>query len=316
MTLIDRQRLTAWVKNTALSLGFYDVGLAKADFMEEEARRLEAWLRDSYHGEMSYMTKYFDLRTDPRKIVPGAKTVICLSYNYYTEKKPLETDSYKIAKYAYGRDYHKVVKKKLVELDKKIKEKIGDFNSRCFVDSGPVMERDWAKRSGLGWIGKNTLLIHPRKGSFFFLAVIICDVELEYDSPLRDYCGTCMRCIDACPTAAISPEGYILDGSKCISYLTIELRNSIPEEFRGKMDNWIFGCDICQDVCPWNRFSKPHNENDFQPKDSLLSMTRKDWEEFTEATFNEMFAGTAVKRAKYEGLKRNITFANNLVIEG
>lgn len=314
MTTIERQKLTTWVKTLASALGFYDVGFAKADFMEEEARRLEAWLSNSYHGEMSYLAKYFDLRVDPRKILPGAKTVICLSYNYYTEKGPVEIDSYKIAKYAYGRDYHKVVKKKLFELVRKMKEKIGDFNSRCFVDSGPVLERDWARRSGLGWIGKNTLLIHPRKGSFFFLAVIICDVELEYGSPMRDYCGTCRRCIDACPTAAISPEGYVLDGSKCISYLTIELRNSIPEEFKGKMENWIFGCDICQDVCPWNRFSKPHTEKDFEPGESLLSMTKKDWEELTEATFEKMFAGSAVKRAKYEGLKRNIAFANNLAI--
>ena len=304
----DKISNTAAVVQKALSLGFFDIRFAKAEHMDEEARRLELWLSNGFHGEMEYMSNHFDLRIDPAKLVPGAKTVICLSYNYFTTAKQKDPEAPKISMYAQGRDYHKVVKKKLREMEKWMTQSFVDCAVRSFVDSGPVLERDWARRSGLGWIGKNTMLINPKKGSYFFLAVIICDLEFVYDKPIKDYCGTCRKCIDACPTEAISPEGYLMDGSKCISYLTIELKKAIPEEFKGKMENWMFGCDICQDVCPWNRFSKPHQEVDFIAKPPLMEMTKKDWEELTEATFEEIFAGSAVRRTKFEGLKRNISF--------
>ncbi|WP_235297729.1 tRNA epoxyqueuosine(34) reductase QueG [Portibacter marinus] len=301
---------TQLVRDKAYELGFEFVGIAKAEKMDEESRQLETWLNNNYHGTMSYMANNFELRTDPTKLVPGAKSVISLMYNYHTEQE-LEEDSYKIAQYAYGRDYHKVVRKKLKELMLFIREQIGEVNGRVFVDSAPVLERDWAKRSGLGWIGKNTLLIHPKAGSYYFLAEIICDLTLEFDHPIKDYCGTCTKCIDACPTDAISDNGYILDGSKCISYLTIERKEAIPPEFSGLMEDWIFGCDICQEVCPWNRFSKPHQEPDFQPKPELLTMSKNDWREITEEVFNYLFEGTPVKRTKYEGLRRNIEFNNS-----
>jgi epoxyqueuosine reductase len=295
------------IRKKALELGFSFVGMAKAEKMDEESARLEDWLNKNYHGSMGYMANHFELRTDPTKLVPGAKSVISLMYNYYSDKD-LKEDSYKVSSYAFGRDYHKVVRKKLKTLLQFIRTEIGDIDGRAFVDSAPVLERDWAKRSGMGWIGKNTLLINKDAGSYYFLAEIISDLELEVDHPISDYCGTCTKCIDACPTGAISESGYFLDGSKCISYLTIERKGDIPVEFKDKLDDWIFGCDICQDVCPWNRFASKHSEPQFEPKPMLLEMSKKDWEEITEEVFNVLFEGTPVKRTKYEGLKRNIKY--------
>ncbi|HZV69268.1 MAG TPA: tRNA epoxyqueuosine(34) reductase QueG [Saprospiraceae bacterium] len=343
-----KSQWTEKLREMALRHGFMGVGISRAEHMDQEARLLEDWLSKGYHGEMSYMANHFEMRVDPRKLVPGAKSVVSLMYNYFPgadplplspdastsyaqpraaaqqpgtsdktivldESEDLQTNStsqgsYKISKYAYGEDYHKVVRRKLKELVKELKLVVGDFHGRVFVDSAPVMERDWAKRSGQGWIGKNTLLIHPKKGSYFFLAEIILDIELEYDHPMRDHCGTCTKCIDACPTEAISPEGYILDGSKCISYLTIELKSNIPEEFKGKMEDWIFGCDICQDVCPWNRFSKPHQEPAFEKNEKVKELKKKDWLELTAEIFDEVFEKSAMKRAGFQGLKRNIEF--------
>ena len=296
------------IKQWAQEMGFTSVGIARAEHMDEEAHRLEAWLNQGKHGTMQYMENHFDKRTDPRKLVPGAKSVISLSYNYYTEEKQVDNDAPKISQYAYGRDYHKVIKKKLKGLLRKINDEIGEVGGRAFVDSAPVLERDWARRSGVGWVGKHTLLIHPKVGSYFFLAELIIDLELLPDSPISDHCGTCTRCIDACPTDAISEEGYVMDGSKCISYLTIELKDTIPEEFRGKMADYMYGCDICQQVCPWNRFSTEHNEPDFRPSARLMKMTKKEWEDISEEVFDELFRGSAVKRTKYLGLKRNIEF--------
>jgi epoxyqueuosine reductase len=402
---------TRFIKESALRHGFMGAGIARAEHMDEEARRLEQWLKLDYQGEMAYMANHFDMRVDPTKLVPGAKSVVSLLYNYYpsvpitetsieldnvspfqgargsieempdarhadarreermpdtrhadarreermpdarhadarreermpdarhadarriaqhddqlltthysllTEAnasseaaKPPEEESFKISRYAFGEDYHKVVRRKLKALVNDLKKEIGDFNARVFVDSAPVLERDWAKRSGQGWIGKNTLLINPKKGSYFFLAEIILDVELEYDHPMRDHCGTCTKCIDACPTEAISPNGYVMDGSKCISYLTIELKSQIPDSFKGKMENWIYGCDICQEVCPWNRFSTPHSEPAFEMSDQLREMKKEDWQEITEEVFGGLFSKSAVKRAGYNGLTRNIRF--------
>ncbi len=305
------QNTAQLIRTEALRLGFSFIGFAKAQKLEEEAQRLEQWLGLGYHGEMLYMENYFEKRVDPTKLVPGAKTVIVLMHNYFPKGKQSDPDAPKLARYAYGEDYHFVLKRKLKDLLQFINENIGEANGRCFVDSAPVMERDWAKRAGLGWIGKNTLLIHPKAGSYFFLSEIILDLELQADSPIKDYCGTCTRCIDACPTDAISPEGYLMDGSKCISYLTIELKDSIPEAFKGKMENWMFGCDICQEVCPWNRFSTPHDEPAFEPHPDLLEMKKKDWEEVTEEVFRTVFKKSAVKRTKFSGLKRNIDFLNS-----
>lgn len=291
-----------------MRLGFSFVGFARAERLDAEAQHLEAWLRQGAHGKMAYMENHFEMRIDPARLVPGAKTVICLAYNYFTDAVPQDADTFRLSRYAYGADYHTVVKERLKELLGFMQETIGDISGRCFIDSAPVMERVWAQRAGLGWNGRNTLTIHPRQGSYFFLAEIICDLPLLYDDPLRDHCGTCRRCIDACPTEAIAPEGYFLDASRCISYLTIELREAIPEEFKGRMDNWIFGCDICQEVCPWNRFSKPHNEPAFEPHPALLDMSRREWQELTEETFGRLFKNSAVKRAKFTGLRKNIAF--------
>ncbi len=299
---------TRQIREEAQRLGFGLVGFAKAERLEEEAQKLENWLNQGYQGQMGYLENHFELRVDPRKLVLGAKSVISLAYNYYNPEKQEDPEAPKISMYAYGRDYHFVVKDKLKSLLAFIRENIGEVDGRCFVDSAPVLERDWALRSGLGWIGRHTLLINPKQGSYFFLAEIILDLELEYDSPIRDHCGTCRRCIDACPTEAISPQGYLLDASKCISYLTIELKEAIPTEFQGKMDNWMFGCDICQDVCPWNRFSKRHEESAFEPHSDLLGMKKSEWEEITEEVFGRVFQKSAVKRTKLEGLKRNIAF--------
>ena len=296
------------IRTEAARLGFSFTGIAKAGHMDEEARRLETWLRQGFHGAMSYMENHFDLRIDPTKLVPGAKSVIVLMHNYFPKEKQLDPEAPILARYAYGEDYHFVLKRKLKDLLRFIREEIGEVNGRCFVDSAPVLERDWARRAGLGWTGKNTLLLHPKAGSYYFLAELILDLELEPGNPIRDHCGTCRRCIEACPTEAISPEGYLLDGSKCISYLTIELREAIPEEFRGKMENRMFGCDICQEVCPWNRFSKPHEEPAFEPQTDLMNMTKQDWEELTEEVFQQIFKKSAVKRTKFEGLRRNIRF--------
>ncbi len=286
-------------------MGFDFCGISKAEFLEDEAPRLEKWLKENRHGQMKYMENYFDKRLDPRLMVDGARSVISLMYNYYPSEKQ-NTPAPKISKYAYGKDYHEVIKDKLNEFLNTLKEKIGDINGRVFVDSAPVLEKSWAAKSGLGWIGKNANLITKESGSFYFLAEMIIDVELEYDGPIKDFCGTCTKCIDACPTEAIVAP-YIVDGSKCISYLTIELKENIPSEFKGKMDNWAFGCDVCQDVCPWNSFSKTHGEPLFTNR-TLLNMSEKEWHEMTEETFKVVFKGSAVKRTKYAGLKRNLDF--------
>jgi len=299
---------TALIKTKAKELGFLSVGISKAEHMNEEARRLESWLDKDYHGQMSYMANHFDKRVDPTLLVPGAKSVISLAYNYYTDQKQSDPSAPKISKYAYGEDYHHVIKDKLKDLVAYITEVIGEIEGRVFVDSAPVLERDWAKRSGLGWIGKHTLLLSKQKGSYFFLAEIISDLELSYDHPVSDHCGTCTACIDACPTDAISESGYILDASKCISYLTIELRDEIPNEFQEQMEGWMFGCDICQEVCPWNRFSTTHQEPAFAPKEGLLDMTKSEWTELTQEVFSKVFSKSAVKRTKFKGLKRNIEF--------
>ncbi len=303
------QHHTHIIREEAHRLGFEFVGIARAERMDEEARRLEAWLNGNLHGKMAYMANHFDKRIDPRQLVDGAKSVISLTYNYFTEAEQTDADAPKISKYAYGADYHGVVKDKLKQLLHFIADEIGEVGGRAFVDSAPVLERDWARRSGTGWVGKNTMLINPKRGSYFFLAELILDLELTSDTPMKDYCGTCRRCIDACPTEAISPEGYFMDGSKCISYLTIELRDEkLPPQYKDKMEGWMFGCDICQDVCPWNRFSTPHNEPQFNPHPDLLTMPKEEWLDISEDVFREVFKKSAVKRTKFEGLKRNINF--------
>jgi epoxyqueuosine reductase len=298
---------TLHIKALARELGFSFCGIAKAEFLEEEAPKLEAWLSRGNQGKMQYLENHFDKRLDPTKLVPGAKSVVSLMYNYYPQKDLAEKSSLKIAKYAYGEDYHFVIKEKLKIFLQRIREAIGDVNGRAFVDSAPVMERAWAAKAGLGWIGKNSLLLNRTLGSFFFLAELIIDLELEYDGPVQDYCGTCTACMDACPTQAI-PQPYVVDGSKCISYFTIELKEAIPNEVKGKFENWIFGCDICQDVCPWNRFSKPHEEQRFSPHEKLEGMTTRDWQEITQEVFQKVFKKSAVKRAGLSGLQRNIRF--------
>ncbi len=308
MTALQSSKNTNLIKNKAKSLGFFYCGVSKADFLEAEAPKLEQWLNKSYHGKMQYMENHFDKRLDPRLLVEDAKSVVSLCLNYYTDEKQEDTDAPKISKYAFGEDYHQVIKDKLRELYQFILDEVGEVNGRIFVDSAPVMDKVWAQKSGLGWIGKNSNLIHPKSGSFFFIAELILDLDLIPDGPIKDYCGTCTRCIDACPTDAIV-QPYMVDGSKCISYLTIELKDSLlPNEFKGKMDQWMFGCDVCQDVCPWNRFSLKHNEPRFKPTESLLDMSQADWQDLTEEVFSELFKKSAVKRTKYAGLKRNIEF--------
>ena len=305
---MDFKKNSEIIKREAQRLGFSYIGFSPAQFLEEEAPRLENWLRQEMHGSMSYMENYFDKRLDPSKLVPGAKSVVTLLYNYYTDKTQKNKDAPRISKYAFGTDYHFVLKRKLKELLHFMEENIGAVNGRAFVDSAPVLEKAWAKKSGVGWVGKNSNIIHPKSGSFFFLAEMIVDLPLEYDGPIKDYCGSCTACIDACPTEAIT-EPYVVDGSKCISYFTIELKDEvIPKEMKGKFENWAFGCDICQDVCPWNRFSKRHNETQFEPKEQLLNMTKNEWEEITEDVFQTLFQHSPVKRAKLKGLKRNIAF--------
>jgi epoxyqueuosine reductase len=297
---------SSFIKSEAKRLGFISCGISQAGFLEEEAPRLEKWLKEGRQGHMQYMGNHFDKRLDPTLLVDGAKSVISLLLNYYPEQKQ-EEGSYKISKYAYGEDYHFVIKEKLKELLYSIQQNIGEVGGRAFVDSAPVLDKAWAAKSGLGWIGKNSNLISKQVGSFFFIAELIVDIELEYDTVTTDHCGSCTACIDACPTQAII-EPFVVDGSKCISYFTIELKENIPNDVKGKFDDWAFGCDVCQDVCPWNRFSKPHNEPLFNPNPELLSLTKKDWEEITEDTFKAVFKNSAVKRAKYSGLMRNINF--------
>ena len=294
------------IKKEAERLGFSHVGISKADFLEEEAPHLEKWLSNNMHGKMSYMENWFDKRLDPRLLVDGAKSVISLLLNYYPSHQQEKTLP-QISKYAYGRDYHFVIKEKLKELLAFMQEEIGDIHGRAFVDSAPVLDRAWAKKSGLGWIGKNGNLINPKTGSFFFIAELIVDIDLEVDAPMKDYCGTCTKCMDACPTDAILTS-QVVDGSKCISYFTIELKESIPDEYKSKMENWAFGCDICQDVCPWNRFSKPHQVNNFNPTKGFLEMTKNDWEEITEDVFKEKFKESPLLRPGLEKIKNTIQF--------
>ena len=302
-----KQKHTNLIKTEAKRLGFLSCGISKAEFLENEAPRLEKWLNNNMHGEMQYMENHFDKRLDPTKLVEGSKSVISLLLNYYPAQEQKDKTAPKISKYAYGKDYHFVIKEKLKDLMDFIQEEIGDVHGRAFVDSAPVLDKAWAARSGLGWIGKNSNLLTQQVGSFYFIAELIVDLELEYDSLVTDHCGSCTACLDACPTKAIV-EPFVVDGSKCISYFTIELKDNIPAGFKGKFDNWMFGCDICQDVCPWNRFSKPHREPLFDPHPELLEMTLKDWEEITEDVFRKVFKNSAVKRTKFSGLKRNINF--------
>lgn len=299
---------TNFVKQTAAGLGFDFCGIAKAGFLNEDARRLETWLNKGMHGNMGYMQNHFELRTDPQKLVPGARSVITLLLNYFPGEQQ-KKDTLKISKYAWGEDYHEVIRKKLNEFFAILKTGIGDFAGRGFVDSAPVLERSWAQKSGLGWIGKNGNLINKQQGSFFFIATLITDIELDADdAPVKDYCGTCTKCIDACPTEAILPD-KVINGSKCISYFTIELKDAlIPDNMKGKFDNWLFGCDTCQDVCPWNRFSQPNTEPAFNPVPGLLDYTEKDWEELTEEKFKIIFSNSPVKRTKFKGIKRNLQF--------
>jgi len=307
VSLCETKRKETLIKQEAQRLGFLSCGISKAGFLEEEAPRLEQWLNANMHGQMSYMSNHFDKRLDPRKLVDGAKSVITVLLNYYPSETQKDPEAPKISKYAYGNDYHHVIKGKLRELVDFINENIGEVDGRAFVDSAPVMDKAWAAKAGLGWIGKNSNLINPKNGSFFFIGELILDIDLEPDQPIRDHCGTCTACIDACPTEAIV-KPYVVDGSKCISYFTIELKDAIPTSMKGQFDNWAFGCDVCQDVCPWNRFSKPHSEPQFNPHPDMLAMTKKDWEELTEDVFKKVFQKSAVKRAKFEGLKRNLKF--------
>lgn len=302
----NKEKYTKLIKAEAQRLGFLSCGITKAGFLEEEAPRLENWLNNQMHGQMSYMENHFDKRLNPTLLVDGAKSVISLLLNYYPSEHQ-NKDSYKISKYAYGQDYHHVIKEKLKELLHFIQTEIGEVSGRAFVDSAPVLDKAWAAKSGLGWVGKNSNLITQKVGSFYFIAELIIDLELEYDTPTTDHCGSCTACLDACPTEAIVAP-YVVDGSKCISYFTIELKDNLPQEMKGKFDDWMFGCDVCQDVCPWNRFSKPHNEPLFQANSDILNFSKSDWEEITVDTFQKVFKNSAVKRTKYQGLLRNINF--------
>lgn len=301
-----KERHTQSIKEEAKRLGFLSCGISKAGFLEEEAPRLESWLNKNRHGQMSYMENHFDKRLNPTLLVDDAKSVVSLLLNYYPSEIQ-NKNSYKISKYAYGQDYHYVIKEKLKELLHFIHTEIGEVSGRAFVDSAPVLDKAWAAKSGLGWIGKNSNLITQKVGSFYFIAELIIDLDLEYDTTTTDHCGTCTACLDACPTEAIVAP-YVVDGSKCISYFTIELKDNLPNEMKGKFDDWAFGCDVCQDVCPWNRFSKSHNEPLLKPNEAILNFSKKDWEEITTETFNKIFKNSAVKRTKIEGLKRNIDF--------
>ncbi|MCS6823396.1 MAG: tRNA epoxyqueuosine(34) reductase QueG [Cytophagaceae bacterium] len=305
MTNSQIERHTQFIKLKAKELGFDYCGIAKAEFLEDDARRLEKWLRQGMHATMSWMENHFDKRTDPRKLVEGAKSVVSLMLNYYPQQ-PLNLP-FKISKYAYGKDYHKVIKDKLKMFINALQEQVGQLQVRAFTDSGPVLEKAWAARAGIGWIGKHSNLINKKSGSFYFLAELILDIELIYDNPIGDFCGTCTRCIDACPTQAIV-QPFIVDSNKCISYLTIELKENIPSSFQNQMQGWAFGCDVCQDVCPWNRFSIPHNETQFNPNPKLSSIEKEQWQDITEDLFKELFQHSAVKRAGYKKLKNTISY--------
>lgn len=307
--MTNKEKYTSFIKQEAQRFGFMACGISKAGFLEEEAPRLEQWLNSQKHGQMSFMEDHFDKRLNPILLMDGAKSVVSLLINYYPPETQIE-GSYKISKYAYGKDYHNVILKKLRKLLRSIKAEIGEVTGRAFIDIAPIMDKAWAAKSGLGWIGKNSNLITQKVGSFYFIAELIIDLELEYDNPTTDHCGSCTACIDACPTQAIIAP-YVVDGSKCISYFTIELKDNLPTEMKGKFEDWAFGCDICQDVCPWNRFSKPHNEPLFNPYPELLSYSKKEWEEITDDVFNEVFKNSPLKRTKLEGLKRNINFLKN-----
>jgi epoxyqueuosine reductase len=302
----NKSKYSQFIKAEAKRLGFLSCGISQAGFLEEEAPRLEKWLKNNAHGEMRYMENHFDKRLDPTKLVEGSKSVVSLLLNYFPSEIQ-NPESYQLSKYAYGTDYHFVIKDKLKELLQSIQDEIGEVHGRAFVDSAPVLDKAWAAKSGLGWIGKHSNLLTQQVGSFYFIAELIVDLDLEYDSITTDHCGTCTKCIDACPTQAIT-EPYVVDGSKCISYFTIELKENIPNDFKGQFEDWMFGCDICQDVCPWNKFSKAHKEPLFNPHPDLLSMTKKDWEEITEDVFKKVFQKSAVKRTKFSGLTRNIKF--------
>lgn len=302
----SKETYSKFIKAEAKRLGFLSCGISKAGFLEEEAPRLEDWLNKNHNGQMAYMANHFDKRLDPTLLVDDAKSVVSLLLNYYPDTKQND-ESFKISKYAYGQDYHLVIKEKLKEFLQSIQENIGEVSGRAFVDSAPVLDKAWAAKSGLGWIGKNSNLLTQKIGSFYFIAELILDLDLEYDHATTDHCGSCTACIDACPTQAIVAP-YVVDGSKCISYYTIELKENIPSEMKGKFDEWMFGCDTCQDVCPWNRFSKPHSEPLFNPNPDLLSFSKKDWNEITEETFRIVFKNSPLKRTKFSGLKRNITF--------
>ncbi|MGB0422755.1 MAG: tRNA epoxyqueuosine(34) reductase QueG [Flavobacteriales bacterium] len=294
------------IKEWAKELGFMSCGIAKADYLEDEAPRLENWLKYNMHGKMGYMENHFDKRLDPRLLVPDAKSVVSLSYNYYTDLEQKETAP-KLSKYAFGEDYHFVIKRKLKSLMQKIQENIGEVSGRCFVDSAPVLDKAWAAKSGLGWIGKHSNVLTKQAGSYYFISELIIDLNLEPDAPVQDHCGKCTACIDACPTGAII-QPYVVDGSKCISYFTIELKEGIPQEFKGKLDDWMFGCDVCQEVCPWNRFSQKHTEPAFEPHPDLLGMERGDWKELTQETFSAVFKKSAVKRTGFNGLNSTLRF--------
>ena len=300
-----KKRNSQLIKRLAKQIGFSSCGISRARFLHEEEKNFEDWLNQGYQGTMSYLERNFDKRLDPTKLVPGAKSIISLTLNYFPTKKIFDDNSFLISKYAYGKDYHIIIKDKLKALFSQMKKEVGDIEGRVFVDSAPIHERAWAKISGLGWIGKNSLLLNKKMGSYFFLAEIVCDLDLEYDSTISDHCGTCTKCIDACPTDAIT-QAQVVDANRCISYLTIENKNEIPKELSKSFNNYIFGCDICQDICPWNKFSTSHNEREFLPKEELSKMSKKDWQELTHETFNKIFKNSAVKRTKFQGLKRNI----------
>lgn len=307
MSLQALTERSSFVKEIADKHGFMSCGISQSGFLEQEAPRLTSWLQQGYHGQMKWMENHFDKRLDTTKLVEDSKSVISLAFNYYPETQQTQ-DTPKIAKYAYGEDYHFVLKDKLRMMIDELQQRFGQFHARVFVDSAPVLERAWAAKAGLGWIGKHSLLLSKKQGSFFFLAQIICDVEMAYDAPVTDHCGSCTACIDACPTEAII-DNHIVDSNKCISYLTIELKEEIPTSFKGQMEDWVFGCDICQDVCPWNRFSKPHSEKRFAPKPAILENNWQDWEEITEDMFKDIFKRSAVKRTKFSGFLRNLRFA-------
>ncbi|WP_333852065.1 tRNA epoxyqueuosine(34) reductase QueG [Epilithonimonas sp.] len=305
----NKEKYSNLIKSKALAFGFQSCGISKAGFLEEEAPHLEKWLKNNFHGEMKYMENYFEKRLDPRLLVEGSQSVISLSYNYFPEEIQTNKD-FKLAKYAYGEDYHEVIKDKLKLMIAELQEEIGEFSFRVFVDSAPVLEKAWAKKSGIGWVGKNSNLITKKNGSFYFLAEIICDLELIQDYEVTDHCGSCTKCIDSCPTQAIVSD-KIIDGSKCISYATIELKDQIPDFFKDKMEDWMFGCDICQDVCPWNRFSAPTLEEKFKPNSEIKNFTKQEWKDITQEVFSTVFRKSAVKRTKFAGLKRNLDFLSD-----